>query len=98
LTGCPVEALHIVGGGARNQLLNQFAANTANLPVLAGPSEATAIGNILMQMVALGELGSLEQARELVRDSFEVDEYLPEQVQAWEDHYPRFLAVTGLSA
>jgi rhamnulokinase len=67
VTGRTIPALHIVGGGSRNHLLNQLAADVTGLPVLAGPAEATALGNILVQLVALGELGGLEEARALVR-------------------------------
>jgi rhamnulokinase len=67
VTGDPVPAVHIVGGGSRNELLNQLVADTAGLPVIAGPAEATALGNALVQLIALGELDGLEQARELVR-------------------------------
>jgi len=68
VTGHPVTAVHIVGGGSRNQLLNQAVADVTGLPVVAGPVEATALGNTLVQLVALGELEDLSQAREVVRE------------------------------
>ncbi|MDA0989219.1 MAG: rhamnulokinase [Verrucomicrobia bacterium] len=94
LTGKPIEVLHIVGGGVQNELLNQFTANAINRPVLAGPVEATAIGNILMQLMATGNLATLAQGREMVRHSFPVQPYQPEHVAVWERAYTDFLAVT----
>jgi rhamnulokinase len=66
VTGRAIPALHIVGGGSRNQLLNQVVADVTGLPVLAGPAEATALGNVLVQLIALGELHDLGQARAVV--------------------------------
>ena len=68
VTGRPVTAVHIVGGGSRNQLLNQAVADVIGLPVIAGPVEATALGNILVQLIALGDVADLSQAREVVRE------------------------------
>jgi len=67
VTGRPVTAVHIVGGGSRNPLLNQAVADVTGLPVIAGPVEATALGNILVQLIALGDIKDLSQAREVVR-------------------------------
>ena len=67
VTGRPVTAVHIVGGGSRNQLLNQAVADVTGLPVIAGPVEATALGNICVQLIALGDIKDLAQAREVVR-------------------------------
>jgi rhamnulokinase len=67
VTGRAVPAVHIVGGGSRNQLLNQTVADVTGLPVIAGPVEATALGNILVQLITLGDLEDLSQAREVVR-------------------------------
>jgi rhamnulokinase len=69
VTGRPVTAVHVVGGGSRNQLLNQAVADVTGLPVVAGPVEATALGNLCVQLIALGELKDLAQAREVVRAS-----------------------------
>jgi rhamnulokinase len=93
LAGRTTEVLHIVGGGTRNELLNQFAANALNRPVITGPVEATSAGNILMQMVGTGELASLEQGRELIRRSFDTMTYEPEEPSAWEDAFGRFLEI-----
>lgn len=86
--------LHIVGGGSKNQLLNQLAANAAQVPVLAGPSEATAVGNILVQAIALGHLGSLADLRRVVRQSFPVALYRPEDALTWMRAYERFQKLT----
>ena len=88
--GYTLDPLHIVGGGTKNQLLNQFAANATGRRVVAGPVEATAIGNILVQAVALGELGSLAEARAVVRRSFDVSVYQPKERDAWAAAYERF--------
>ena len=73
-----MDTLHIVGGGGQNLLLNQFTANAVGRPVVVGPVEATAAGNILMQMVASGEISSLAEGREIIRRSFELTTYFPE--------------------
>jgi sugar (pentulose or hexulose) kinase len=72
-------------------LLNQFAANATQRPVVAGPAEATAIGNLLMQMLPLGHIASLAEGRDLVRRSFEVRMYEPRQAAAWDEAYERYL-------
>jgi rhamnulokinase len=77
LTGRKFTRLHIVGGGSRNELLNQFTANALGVPVLAGPVEATALGNVLVQAIALGHVPSLAAARKLVADSFPLARYEP---------------------
>jgi rhamnulokinase len=68
VTGRPATAVHIVGGGSRNQLLNQAVADVTGLPVVAGPVEATALGNLLVQLIALGDVQDLSQARQVVRE------------------------------
>jgi rhamnulokinase len=90
LTGQRAEVIHIVGGGSQNALLNQFTADACARPVLAGPVEATAIGNVLVQALGLGVLGSLAEAREVVRRSFEVRTFTPRQPEAWQAAYERF--------
>jgi rhamnulokinase len=72
-----IEAVHVVGGGSNNALLCQLTANACGVPVRAGPAEATAVGNLVVQAIALGELASLEQARALVARSFPVRRYEP---------------------
>ena len=90
MTGRRVERIHIVGGGSRNELLNQLAADATGRAVLAGPAEATAVGNILTQAMAVGELGSLADIREVVRNSFSLRTYEPRDTDAWEEAYARF--------
>jgi rhamnulokinase len=91
LTGQRAEVIHIVGGGSQNALLNQFTADACNRPVVAGPVEATAIGNVLVQALGVGVLGSLSDAREVVRRSFEVRTFTPHKPDAWQAPYERFL-------
>jgi rhamnulokinase len=90
LTGKRFTRLHIVGGGSRNELLNQFTANALGLPVLAGPVEATALGNVLVQAIALGRLSSLSAARELVAESFPLTRYEPCDGELWAAQANRF--------
>ncbi|MDW8396106.1 MAG: rhamnulokinase family protein [Anaerolineae bacterium] len=90
LLGYPVEVIHVVGGGAQNALLCQFTADACQVPVVAGPVEATAVGNALVQLIALGHLSSAEEARELVRRSFQLTTYLPRASEVWEGVYHRF--------
>lgn len=92
ILGREPEVLHILGGGGRNRLLNQFAANAANLPAIAGPFEATSAGNILGQMVALGDLSDLAEGRELIRQSFPTESYTPQDTGPWNENYRRYLA------
>jgi rhamnulokinase len=84
ITGKKIDVLHIVGGGSKNELLSQFAANATGRKVITGPVEATAIGNILIQAIAKGHVESIEKAREIVRTSFEVKEYYPQDTDVWQ--------------
>lgn len=93
LTAGKLEVIHIVGGGCQNELLCQFAADCCNRPVVAGPVEATAIGNVLLQAIGLGVLGSLAEAREVVRRSFPVKTFEPHDAASWEEPYRRFLTM-----
>ncbi len=85
-----IEKIHIIGGGANNELLCQYAANATNLTVFAGPTEATAIGNIMMQAKALGAVESLDAIRKMVSESFATTVFYPEDASKWELHYKRF--------
>jgi rhamnulokinase len=89
-TGRKPKYLHIVGGGSMNQLLNQLSANACEVTVLAGPSEATAIGNILIQAIAMGHLESLADLRRVVRHSFPVTTHVPADASTWQGAYERF--------
>ena len=87
VTGKAVDCLHIVGGGMQNELLNQFAANATGKKVIAGPAEATATGNILMQAKATRQIKTLAEAREIVRHSFELKVYHPQEASLWKEQY-----------
>jgi len=87
VTGQPIEVLHVVGGGIQNELLCQFTANAVGRKVVTGPIEATAIGNILMQAKAAGQLKSIDEARQVIRNSFELKEYQPQDTALWEKQY-----------
>ena len=90
VTGTAIDRIHMVGGGSRNELLCQLTANVTGRPVVAGPVEATSIGNLLMQATALGELRSLEELREVVRRSFTTRTYEPIRHASWDDAYDFF--------
>jgi rhamnulokinase len=79
-----------VGGGAQNELLCQLTADATGLPVVAGPTEATAIGNVLVQALALGHVSSPAEIRQVVRDSFPLRRYEPQAVAGWDAAYTRF--------
>jgi rhamnulokinase len=88
-----LDVIHVVGGGSQNQLLCQFSADACNRPVLAGPVEATALGNLLVQAMGLGLLGSPADGREVVRRSFAPRAYEPRHPERWDEPYSRFLAL-----
>jgi rhamnulokinase len=90
VTGIPITEVQIVGGGSRNRLLNQFTADATGRTVLAGPAEATALGNIAMQMLATGAVTSVAEARRIIEYSFPVDRVEPEAADRWAAHYRRF--------
>ncbi len=85
--------IHIVGGGAQSRLMCQLTANVCSLPVYAGPTEATAIGNIMMQLMADGQIRSVEEGRALVKESFPCHEFYPQETALWEKHYDSFLSI-----
>ncbi|UCC41300.1 MAG: rhamnulokinase [Candidatus Aminicenantes bacterium] len=91
----PIHRVHIIGGGAQNRLLCQFTANATGLPVIAGPVEATAIGNIMVQALSLGFIDSDKDMREIIKESFELVKYKPEKTPEWESAYERFQNITG---
>ncbi len=94
MVGHTLPVLHIFGGGSKNGLLNQFAANATGRTVVAGPVEATAIGNVLVQALALGQIGSMAEGRALVRRSFEVTTFEPKPSAAWDEAYDRYLRLS----
>lgn len=91
LTGQRIEVIHIVGGGTQNELLNQFTANACGRPVITGPIEATALGNVLVQARTSGDIGSLSEIRSVVRNSSAMKRYEPENETAWQAAYGRFV-------
>lgn len=93
LTGRTIRRLHIVGGGGKSVLLNQFAANATGCTVLAGPVEATAAGNVLLQAIALGHVSSLAQARSIVRESFSIQKFSPQSPPEWQQAVARFASI-----
>ena len=95
LTAGRIETIHIVGGGTQNELLCQMAANACGRPVVAGPIEATAIGNIMMQAVTAGDVGSIAEARQVVRQSFPVKEYAPQDTDGWSEAFTRYTKLCG---
>ncbi|MBA3273454.1 MAG: rhamnulokinase, partial [Chthoniobacterales bacterium] len=90
ILGRRIDVIHIVGGGCQNELLNQMTADACGRTVVAGPVEATAIGNILVQAMAVGEIRSLSEAREIVCASFPVKAYEPRETKPWDEAYVRF--------
>ncbi len=89
----PIEKLHVIGGGSKNPLLNQWTANSIGIPVIAGPSEATAIGNVMIQAKAAGCVDSLQEMREIIRESIHLDEFFPENSIVWKDAYTKFKSI-----
>ena len=94
-TGKRYPCLHVMGGGVKDGLLCKMTANACGIPVLAGPAEATVLGNLVTQMAAQGEVAGLREAREVVRRSVEVKEYTPEAVEEWAEAYDRFGKIIG---
>ena len=86
----PIKRLHIIGGGAKNALLNQFTSNSTGLPVYAGPSEATAIGNIMIQLKAAGYVKDINEMRDLISKATEVKEFIPQDKEMWDEAYGRY--------
>ena len=90
LTGRDIETIRIVGGGSQNTLLNQFTSDACKLPVVTGPVEATALGNIMIQAIATGQIESLEAGRRAIAASVEQSHYTPGDAARWDDAYERF--------
>lgn len=96
IRGSRISVLHIVGGGSKNLLLNQFAANATGRETIAGPAEATAIGNLMIQVMASGEVADMGEVRQVIRDSFEVISFEPKNTNKWNEQYGRFLKIKQL--
>lgn len=93
IRGRRLDVLHIVGGGSKNKLLNQLTSDAINRPVICGPTEATATGNLLVQAMAMGELSNLREIREIVARSFPREEYLPNNPSAWDAAYEDYMKI-----
>jgi rhamnulokinase len=91
LTGTHLSPVHVIGGGTQNLLLNQLTADSTGRTVITGPIEATAIGNSLMQAIALGHVASLAEARLIVRNSFNREIYEPARTDGWQENYEKLL-------
>jgi rhamnulokinase len=91
LTGRAHSTIHIIGGGSQNKMLNQLTANATGKVVVAGPVESTAVGNMLVQAIAMGEIASLAEGRQIVRYSFDLSTFQPEDVSRWDQAYERYL-------
>ncbi|MGC9467621.1 MAG: rhamnulokinase [Anaerolineae bacterium] len=91
LTEKRLETIHIIGGGAKNELLDQLTADATGRTVVTGPFEATALGNVMVQAIALGHLGSVAEGREVIADSFDLQTFKPENTSAWNAAYERYL-------
>ncbi|MFT4007817.1 MAG: FGGY-family carbohydrate kinase [Lacrimispora sp.] len=88
------KVIHMVGGGTQSGLLCQMTANACGCRVLAGPTEATVLGNMVVQLMALGELTSLSKAREVIKNSVEVKVYEPQDIEAWDEAYETFKKIS----
>ncbi len=96
VTGDPIETIHIIGGGCQNAALCQATADATGRRVLAGPVEATALGNILVQAISAGRIGSIAEGRAIIARSFPLKEYLPKAPEKWEKPYEKFLGLMAL--
>lgn len=95
LSGQRYEGLHLVGGGSNNELLNQFTANAIARPVWVGPTEASAIGNLIVQWTTLGYITDLNEGRSIIRQSFPIETYEPQDMEQWTKAIERFGIITG---
>lgn len=89
----PIEKLHVIGGGSRNALLNQFTSNALGIPVVAGPAEASSLGNIMLQAKAAGVVDSLQEIRNVVSANVDLAEFIPSGTEEWNDAYSRYLEI-----
>jgi rhamnulokinase len=97
LTGTAITEVQVVGGGSRNRLLNQFTADATGRSIVAGPVEATALGNIAMQMLATGAVSTLAEARRIIEYSFPADRFEPAAADQWDAQYARFRGYVELT-
>jgi len=90
LSGTPIHQIRVIGGGSKNRLLNQFTADSTGRQVVAGPAEATALGNVAMQMVATGAASSLAEVRAIIDRSFPTEVFEPGDTARWDEQCERF--------
>jgi rhamnulokinase len=95
LTGRSLSTIRIVGGGSRNALLSQMVADAGNRVVVAGPAEATVLGNVMMQAIATGHIGDFQQGRIAIAESCECQTYEPHHSTAWDEAFVRFGRLTN---
>jgi rhamnulokinase len=93
LSGHPIHTLHVIGGGSRNELLNQFTANAIGIDVVAGPSEATAIGNVIIQAITAGVAGNIGEIRKQINRSIPLTLFHPQDTAVWNEAYRKYLSV-----
>ena len=93
IAGKHLKTIHIIGGGSKNELLDQFAADATGRTVVTGPVEATALGNVMVQAIATGHLGSMIEGRQVIRQSFDVKTFEPRDSAAWEAAFERYLRI-----
>ncbi|MGQ9907949.1 MAG: rhamnulokinase [Candidatus Flexifilum sp.] len=95
VSGQPINRLHVIGGGSRNNLLNQMTADAIKRPVVAGPAEATALGNAIVQLIALGRIASVREARAMLSRTAETRTFEPRDPAAWDAAYDRYRQIAG---
>ena len=93
ITGKNFDSIHIVGGGSQAKMLCKMCADACGVKVIAGPVEATALGNIAVQLIALGEIKDQKEARKIIKYSFELDEYIPENSEKWNKAYKKYIDI-----
>ena len=93
--GTETRVVHIVGGGSKNVMLNQFTADALGLPVIAGPEDGTAVGNLMVQAMGLGIIKSMKEALPIIKQAFPLKEYKPRDVAAWDKAYERFRKIVA---
>jgi sugar (pentulose or hexulose) kinase len=93
--GSRTKVVNMVGGGCKNKMLNQYTADALGLPVQAGPEEATAVGNLMVQAMGLGIIKSMRDALPIIRQAFPIREYKPHDAQSWNKAYEKFRQIVG---
>lgn len=95
LAGFDIDVLHIIGGGSMNEYLDQFTANSCGVTVLAGPQEGTAIGNVMLQAKAAGDVADVWEMRRIIAASIDLHRFEPQDTAVWDTAYDRYLHITG---